>query len=136
MTRKNIHVDRIASAWLIRRFIDAKATFKFVPGQGYQPAKGEVSFDMFEANFTHEGDKCTFEVLVDRFSLREPGLKTVAEIVHDIDVKDSKFGRPPTQGIADMIAALALAHRSDEPRLEAGMLMFDQLLELYRRKRG
>jgi hypothetical protein len=136
VTRKNIHVDRIASAWLVRRFIDPKATFKFVSGQGYQTKAGEVGFDMFEADFTHEGDRCTFEVLCDRFSVREPGLKTIAEIVHDVDVKDSKFGRAEGAGIADMIAALALAHREDAPRLEAGMLMFDQLLDLYRRKRG
>jgi len=68
--------------------------------------------------------------------LREPGLKTIAEIVHDIDVKDGKFGRTEAPGIADMIAALALAHREDEPRLEAGMRMFDELLSLYRRKRS
>jgi hypothetical protein len=136
VTRKNIHVDRIASAWLIRRFIDPKATFKFVPGQAYRLEKGEVSFDMFEADFTHQGDKCTFEVLVEQFSVREPGIKTIAELVHDIDVKDAKFGRASAPGISDMISALALAHRADEPRLEAGMLMFDQLLDLYRRKRG
>ncbi len=136
ITRKNIHVDRIASAWLIRRFIDPKGTFKFVPGQGYRPKPGEVGFDMFEAEFTHEGDKCTFEVLVERFSIREPGIKTLAEIIHDINVKDGKFGRAEVPGIADMIAALGLAHRSDEPRLEAGMVLFDQLLDLYRRKRS
>ncbi len=136
VTRKNIHVDRLASAWLIRRFIDPKATFHFVPGQGYRPKEGEVRFDMFDAEFTHEGDKCTFEVLTDRFAIREPGIKTLAEIVHDIDVKDGKFKRPEVPGIADIIAALALAHRNDEPRLEAGMLMFDQLLDLYRRKRS
>jgi hypothetical protein len=135
VTRKNIHVDRMASAWLIRRCIDPQATFQFVPGQGYRPKGGEVRFDMFDAEFTHEGDKCTFEVLTERFSIREPGIKTIAEIVHDIDVKDGKFKRPEVPGIADMVAALALAHRSDEPRLGAGMLMFDQLLYLYRRKR-
>jgi hypothetical protein len=136
ITRKNIHVDRIASAWLIRRFIDAKATFKFVPNTGYRPKDGEVGFDMFEAEFTHEGDKCSFEVLVERFSLREPGLKAIAEIVHDIDVKDGKFKRAEAPGIADVIASLGLAHRTDEPRLEAGMTLFDQLLDLYRRKRN
>ena len=135
VTRKNIHVDRIASAWLIRRFIDAKGSFKFVSGQDYPTKEGEVGFDMFESDFTHDGDKCTFEVLCERFSLREPGLKTIAEIVHDIDVKDGKFSRSEAPGIADMIAALALAHREDEPRLEAGMRMFDELVDLYRRKR-
>jgi hypothetical protein len=136
ITRKNIHVDRIASAWLIRRFIDAKATFKFVPNQGYRPKDDEVGFDMFDAEFTHEGDKCSFEVFVERFSIREPGIKTIGEIVHDIDIKDGKFKRAEVPGIADVIASLGLAHRSDEARMEAGMVLFDNLLDLYRRKRS
>jgi hypothetical protein len=98
VTRTGVHVDRIASAWLIRRFIDRDATFKFVPAKGYAPEPGEVRFDMFEAEFSHEGDLCTFEVLCARFALAEPGLAAVAELVHDIDVKDGKFGRPETAG--------------------------------------
>src|SRR5712672_4741716 len=66
VTRQGVHVDRIASAWLIRRFIDSDARFKFVSGKGYQPDEGELRFDMFQAEFPHEGDKCTFEVLLDR----------------------------------------------------------------------
>jgi hypothetical protein len=65
VTRKGIHVDRLASAWLIRRFIDKDAQFKFVAGKGYRPEPGEVRFDMFDAEFTHEGDLCTFEVLIE-----------------------------------------------------------------------
>ena len=67
-----MHVDRIGSAWLIRRFIDKKAAFKFVVGPNYELGRGEVSFDMFEATFTHVGDRCTFEVLIEQFELREP----------------------------------------------------------------
>jgi len=63
VTRLGVHVDRIASAWLIRRFIDPEAKLKFVPAKGYQPHAGELRFDMFEAEYTHEGDRCTFEVL-------------------------------------------------------------------------
>lgn len=136
VTRKNIHVDRIASAWLIRRFIDERPSFQFVVGQGYTPKKGEITFDMFDATFTHVGDRCTFEVLVDQFDLREPGLVALAEIVHDIDVKDGKFGRAETAGIASLIAGIALAHREDEARIEVGSSVFDALLELFRRKRG
>src|SRR6266581_9450159 len=62
VTRQGVYVDRIASAWLIRRFIDPEAHFKFVSGKGYRAQEGELRFDMFEAEFTHEGDKCTFEV--------------------------------------------------------------------------
>src|SRR5262249_2963180 len=60
VTRKGVHIDRIASVWLVRRFVDEQATFKFVPARGYRPEPGEVRFDMFEAEFTHDGDRCTF----------------------------------------------------------------------------
>jgi hypothetical protein len=135
VTRKNVHVDRIACAWLIRRFIDPKATFKFVPAQGYRAAKEEVTFDMFEADFTHVGDQCSFEVLVDRFKLREAGLGAIGEIVHDIDVKDGKFGRAEAPGIAALIAGIALSEGEDEARIALGSRMFESLLALYRRKR-
>ena len=73
VTRSGVHVDRIGSAWLIRRFIDPGARFKFVPAKGYTPDPGELRFDMFEAEFTHEGDRCTFEVLIVRAGLEGPG---------------------------------------------------------------
>ncbi len=137
VTRKNVHVDRIASAWLVRRFVDAKARFKFVAaGDGYRSRAGEVTYDMFEADFTHVGDRCTFEVLALRFDLREPGLRAIAEIVHDIDIKDGKFGRPEAPGIAALIAGIAVAERDDAQRIELGGRMFEALLALYRRKRG
>jgi hypothetical protein len=136
VTRKNVHVDRIGCAWLVKRFIDAKASFKLVPGQGYVAQAGEVTFDMFEAEFTHVGDRCSFETLIDSFGIREPGLASIAEIIHDIDVKDGKFAREEAAGIAAMIAGIAVAHAKDEDRIELGGRMFDALLELYRRKRS
>ena len=75
VTRKGIHVDRMASAWLIRRFIDPEARFRFVTARGYQPGKDELRFDMFEAEFTHEGDRCTFEVLLQRLKLTDAALR-------------------------------------------------------------
>lgn len=136
VTRKNVHVDRIASAWLVRRFVDPKATFKFVPGQGYVAKRDEVTFDMFEAEFTHIGDRCTFEVLVEQFALDDAALSSIAEIVHDIDVKDGKFARMEAAGVASLIAGLALLHRDDEKRLELGRSVFDALHELYRARRA
>jgi hypothetical protein len=136
VTRKGIHVDRMASAWLIRRFIDADASFKFVPARGYKPEVGELRFDMFEAEFTHEGDSCTFEVLIDRLGLADPGLRPIAEIVHDIDLKDSKFGREETAGIDRLIAGIAMAHKDDETRLSRASAVFDDLYEYFRRKTG
>jgi len=136
VTRKGIHVDRMASAWLIRRFIDPQARFKFVSAKGYRPETGEVRFDMFEAEFTHEGDRCTFEVIMDQLGLQDPALRPIAEIVHDIDLKDSKFGRQETAGIDRIIAGMAMAHKDDEARLSRASAVFDDLYEYFRRKRN
>ena len=134
VTRKGVHIDRIASAWLIRRFVDRDARFKFVPARGYRPERGEVRFDMFEAEFTHDGDQCTFEVLLAHLGLDDPAFRPVAEIVHDIDLKDGKFGRPEVAGIESLTAGLSLAHRDDGERLAHGAAMFDGLYEYFRRK--
>jgi len=133
VTRKGIKVDRIASAWLVRNFIDKAAHFKFVAGQGYKPARGEIRFDMFEAEYTHEGDRCTFEVLLRRFGLGDPALHRVAEVVHDIDLKDGKYGRPEAAGIDRLIIGLAGPSTDDEVRLEQGSALFASLYESYRR---
>ncbi|MEA2964842.1 MAG: hypothetical protein QOI46_4940 [Alphaproteobacteria bacterium] len=136
VTRQGVHVDRIACAWLIRRFIDPGAKFKFVSGKGYAPSFGELRFDMFEAEFTHEGDRCSFEVLLGHAGLTEPALQAIAEIVHDIDLKDGKFGRDEAAGIKALIAGVAMAHRSDEERLTRGGAIFDDLYEHFSKKRG
>ncbi len=129
ITRKGIHVDRIASAWLIRRFIDAEAHFKFVDPEGYRPRSrgGELRFDMFEAEYTHEGENCTFETLLSRFRLGDPALRVIAEIVHDIDCKEAKFGRPETPGVERLIAGIAKQHAADTARLEYGLVLWDAL---------
>jgi hypothetical protein len=131
VTRTGIKVDRMGSAWLIRKFIDPAATFKFVPAKGYQPAPGELRFDMFEAEFTHEGELCTFEVLVQRFGLADPALRAIAEIVHDIDVKDAKYGREEAPGIGQLVAGIAAAHPDDEARLARGAALFDDLYAVH-----
>jgi hypothetical protein len=133
VTRTGIHVDRIASAWLIQRWIDPRASFKFVPAKDYAPEQGELRFDMFDAEFGHEGDRCTFEVLCARFALTEAGLPAIAEVVHDIDLKDDKFGRAETQGVAAQIIGIASLHREDEARLQRGSQLFEQLLAFYAR---
>jgi hypothetical protein len=134
VTRTGVHVDRIASAWLIRRFIDPDATFKFVPGKGYVPEPGELRFDMFEAEFTHEGDLCTFEVLLKRQRLTDPALQAIGEIVHDIDLKDAKFGRAEASGIAQLIAGIARSSETDEERIARGSAIFEDLYTSFRRK--
>ena len=135
VTRKSVHVDRMASAWLIRRFIDPEATFKFVPGKGYLPAAGELRFDMFEAEYTHQGDRCTFEVLVERFVLGDLALGPVGEVVHDIDVRDGKFGRPEVAGVERLITGVAAGNADDEARIAAGSVLFDALYEAFTRRK-
>lgn len=127
VTRTGIKVDRMASAWLIRKLIDPDARFKSVPAKGYQPEPDELRFDMFEAEFTHEGDLCTFEVLVQRFGLDDPALRAIAEIVHDVDLKDAKYGREEAPGIGQLVAGIAAAHPEDEARLERGAALFEDL---------
>src|SRR5205809_4860875 len=135
VTRQGVYVDRIASAWLIRRFIDPEAHFKFVSGKGYRPNEGELRFDMFEAEFTHEGDKCTFEVLLERSALKDPALRAIAEIIHDIDLKDSKFGRTEVAGIRTLIEGISIATKDDSERIARGTEVFNDLYEYFKKKR-
>src|SRR5262245_37200308 len=134
VTRTGVHVDRMASAWLIRRFIDPDARFRFV-GAHDPIAAGELRFDMFEAEFTHEGERCTFEVLLRRFAPGDRALARIGEVVHDIDLKDGRFARPETAGIDHLIAGIAMRHKEDEARLRDGAAVFDGLYEYFRRKR-
>lgn len=133
VTRRSIHIDRIASAWLIRRFLDSRARFRFVDPKE-PPRKGEVRFDMVGGDFSHEGDRCTFETLIARTGLTDRALMEVGEIVHDIDLKDEKFGRPEAPGIERLITGLALANPEDDARLERGLVLFDELYQSFRRK--
>jgi hypothetical protein len=135
VTRQGVYVDRIASAWLIRRFIDPDAHFKFVSGKGYRPAEGELRFDMYEAEFTHEGDKCTFEVLLERGALKDPALRAIGEIIHDIDLKDDKFGRTEVAGIRTLIEGISVATKDDSERIARGTEVFNSLYEYFKKRR-
>ncbi|HEX8694112.1 MAG TPA: chromate resistance protein ChrB domain-containing protein [Longimicrobium sp.] len=132
VTRRDVHVDRIATAWLVRRRVDPDARFRFVSGRRHRPAEGEVRFDMFEGELTHEGDRCTFEVLLDRLGLDDPALRAIAEIVHDVDLKDGKFGRPEAPGVGRLIDGIARAHGDDDTRLARGAALLDDLYESFR----
>jgi hypothetical protein len=136
VTRQDVHIDRIACAWLIRRFIDPDAKFKFVSAKTYDAKPGELRFDMFKAEFTHEGDNCTFEVMLDRIGLKEAALRALAEIVHDIDLKDGKYGREQAAGIAHVIAGVCLTQPDDMARIERSSPLFDDTYAYFKRKRG
>jgi len=136
VTRKGVHIDRIACAWLIRRFIDREASFKFVAPRGYEPAPRELRFDMFDAEFTHDGDLCSFEVLLRAFALDDAALRAVAEVVHDVDLKEQKFDREETRGIESLVAGLAWMHADDEARIDHGAVVFDALHAYFARRKG
>ena len=89
---------------------------------------------MYEGEFTHEGNRCTFEVLVQRFQLRDHALRPLAEIVHDIDLKDARFGREEAAGIDRMTRAIAMAHADDDERLARASAILDDLYESFRRR--
>ena len=135
VTRSGIHVDRMASAWLIRRFIDRQARFKFVVTREYRKLPGELRFDMFDGEYTHRGELCTFEVLLSRFEIADAALRPIAEMVHDIDLKDDKYGRPQTAGIELAVNGIAMAHRDDEARLARAVALLDDVYEYFKRKR-
>jgi hypothetical protein len=126
VTRPGVGVDRMASAWLIQRHIDPAAKFVFAAERA-KPVAGQLRFDMAEADFTHEGDRCTFEVLLERFGLDDPALAAIGRIVHDLDFKDAKFREEETPGVARLLAGLTAVHRDDEPRLRAANSLFDTL---------
>lgn len=130
-TRKNIHIDRICSAWLIRRFIDPRAKFVFAPEN--RLPKDAIPFDVFGAEFSHHGEDCTFETLLKSFSIRDKALKTIAEVIHDIDLKDHKFGRPETGGVDTVMRSLSQQIRDDHKLLDAGTVILDALFEYYSR---
>jgi hypothetical protein len=127
VTRRGVFVDRIASAWLIRRFIDPKARFRFVPPRGYRHVEGELRFDMPGGEHTHEGDRCTFETLLVHFALDDPALDVIAEIVHDIDLKDERFGRPEAAGIASILMGISRTEPDDLERVRKGEAIFEGL---------
>jgi hypothetical protein len=131
VTRRGVRIDRIASAWLVRRWIDPDAKFKFVAAKNYEPGERDIRFDMFEGEFTHQGDNCTFEVLIGHARPDDAALRAIAEIVHDIDLKDSKFSRVETQGIASLIAGIVARVDDDERRIERGSVVFDDLYRFF-----
>jgi hypothetical protein len=135
VTREGVFIDRIASAWLIRRFIDPDAQFRFVPSKGYRKKPGEIRFDMYQGEYTHLGDRCTFETLLTEFRLTDAALRAIGEIVHDIDLKDEKFGRGETAGILAVMQGVALAMSDDADRIARGALVLDGLYSQLNRGR-
>ena len=127
VTRRGVKVDRIGSAWLIRRFIDPAATFRFVEPTGYEIAPGELRFDMYEGEYTHRGDLCTFEALREDYRLADAALRPIAEIIHDIDLKEQRYAHPETAGVARILEGICRDAEDDIRRIEQGSALFENL---------
>ena len=132
VTRPRPGVDRMSSAWLIRRFIDQDAQFSFHADKDSIPDDA-VPFDMFGVDLSHQGDGCTFETLCDVFGIAEPAVKRIATIVHDLDLKDDRFGAPEAPTIGAVIEGLQMANGDDAALLEQGMTLFESLYRAFER---
>jgi hypothetical protein len=135
ITRPRPGVDRCSSAWLIRRFVDPDARFVF--GMSPEKAPEAVPFDMYQpGGFKHEGDRCTFEVLRDRFAVDDPAVRRLGEIVHDLDLKDDRFKDPHAATIGILVEGLRSSLVDDGKLLEQGMLMFEALYQSLQAGKG
>lgn len=125
VTRTRPGVDRVMSAWLIRKFIDPKARFVFT-GEDQKPSEA-VPFDMYEGGFGHRGEDCTFETLTKAFRITDKRVAVMGEIVHDADLFDEKFGRREGFGVDEVMKGWAQQNLSDAELLERGMLLAEGL---------
>ena len=125
VTRPRPGIDRMASAWLIRRFLDPRAEFSFA--EKPDPAADSVPFDMFGVAFSHQGDHCTFETLAHRFGISNPAIAWLGQIVHDLDLKDERYAVPEAAAIGRLVDGLRQIYADDPVLLERGMTMFEAL---------
>ena len=127
-TRKRPFVDRMASAWLIKKFIDKNAVFRFIDEKDIDSlGKGAIAFDIRGGEFTHIGEMCTFEVLVKSFNLKDKTLRKIAEIVHELDIKDGKYSNDEAKGIECLLSGIRKTAKTDAEALEKGMEVFEML---------
>jgi len=132
VTRPRPGVDRMASAWLIQRFIDAEARFGFAVDREAVPP-GSVPFDMFGAEFGHRGDDCSFETLCRAFAIERPAIARISAIVHDLDLKDERFGAQECPTVGALIEGLQLAYADDHALLAQGITLFESLYRSFER---
>ena len=131
LTRPRPEIDRVGSAWLIRKFIDPKAKFTFA---ARVPANHRaISFDMLDADFSHQGDHCTFETLLKRFRIRDKVVGKIGEMIHDADLNDGKFERNECIGIDRVLKGWAREGLPDREILRRGFQCFDALYTFLRR---
>lgn len=123
VTRPKPHVDRLACAWLIRRFINPEAAIRY----SLHPEPDEVPFDMSEAEFGHQGNLCTFETMLRAFGREEPALQALAEIVHEIDLRDGRYLRPEIPGVDTVLSGWLSLNLPDVEMEQRAIALFDGL---------
>jgi hypothetical protein len=126
VTRPRPGIDRMSSAWLIRTYIDPKARFAF---RKEIPTGSAVPFDMYAGEFSHKGGACTLEVLVRRFGIQDPAVDWLCRVVHDVDLRDDRYGEPEAAGVAALVEGLRARHSDDRRLLEQGIGLMAALVE-------
>jgi hypothetical protein len=132
LTRPRPEIDRVGSAWLISKFIDAKAKFVFAPAA--QAVPDAIPFDMLDAEFSHHGNNCTFETLIRRFAISDKSVAKIGEMIHDADLDDARFQRVEAVGIDRVLKGWAKEGLPDEEILRRGFECFDALYAFLQRR--
>lgn len=125
LTRPRPEIDRVGSAWLIQKFIDAEAKFVFARSARKHPSA--IPFDMLDVEFTHHGEDCTFETLLKRFAIEDKAARIIGEMVHDTDLEDDKFRRIDCIGLESVFKGWAKLGLTDQEILDKGFDCFDGL---------
>jgi hypothetical protein len=132
-TRRGCHVDRTACVWLIRRFVDPEAAFAFFGDSSEAPDGAEV-FDVVGARLSHRGEDCSFETFLKEYRLGDPVLQEIAEIVHDADLMDEKYGRPESEGLDAIVRGMQLALPDDQTLTHHTDVLYDGLYAYFSRE--
>jgi hypothetical protein len=132
-TRRGCHVDRTACVWLIRRFLDPEAAFAFFGDPSEAPEEAEL-FDVVGARLSHRGEDCSFETFLKEYELEDPVLGEIAEIVHDADLMDEKYGRPESEGLDAIVRGMQMVLPDDEALTGYTDAVFDGLYAYLRRE--
>lgn len=132
-TRRGCHVDRTGCVWMIRRFIDPEAAFYYFEDPAEAPEGAEL-FDVAGARFSHRGDDCSFETFLKEYSLEDPVLAEISEIVHDADLMDEKYGRPESDGLDAIIRGMQLVVPDDQTLTGYTDAVFDGLYAYLKRE--
>jgi hypothetical protein len=136
ITRERVHVDRIATAWAIRKFVDPDATFRFVPRTRDVRGMDGIPFDVRGAALTHRDGRCTFEVLLGTYSLDDPALTRMSRVIHAADLPQDEPSTSLSPGILAIFDGIRDGSETDEERLTRGFVVCDALYQYCREQKN